>query len=148
MVDEARKRKERLKALKENQNLSGTETETNEKLPKPVFRSYKPQDDSLKEAVLPVVKPENVVEKIQDQIEATKVKDIVEEVDLMNIAPRKPDWDLKRDIAKKLEKLEKRTQRAIAELIRERLQNSSEDLAMVVNAGEAISRTEEDDDDN
>lgn len=37
--------------------------------------------------------------------------------DLMNLAPRKPDWDLKRDVAKKLEKLERRTQRAIAELI-------------------------------
>lgn len=35
----------------------------------------------------------------------------------MNLAPRKPDWDLKRDVAKKLEKLERRTQRAIAELI-------------------------------
>ena len=33
------------------------------------------------------------------------------------MAPRKPDWDLKRDISKKLEKLERRTQRAIAELI-------------------------------
>lgn len=38
--------------------------------------------------------------------------------DLSNLAPRKPDWDLKRDVAKKLEKLEKQTQRAIAELIR------------------------------
>ncbi len=37
----------------------------------------------------------------------------------MNLAPRKPDWDLKRDVAKKLEKLERRTQRAIAQLIRE-----------------------------
>ena len=37
--------------------------------------------------------------------------------DLMNLAPRKPDWDLKRDVSKKLAKLERRTQRAIAELI-------------------------------
>ena len=37
---------------------------------------------------------------------------------LANLAPRKIDWDLKRDIAKKLEKLERRTQRAIAELVR------------------------------
>lgn len=36
----------------------------------------------------------------------------------MKLAPRKPDWDLKRDVAKKLEKLERRTQRAIAQLIR------------------------------
>ena len=38
--------------------------------------------------------------------------------DLINLAPRKPDWDLKRDVAKKLEKLERRTQRVIAQLIR------------------------------
>ena len=38
--------------------------------------------------------------------------------DLEKLAPRKPDWDLKRDVSKKLEKLESRTQRAIAELIR------------------------------
>jgi len=36
----------------------------------------------------------------------------------VKLAPRKPDWDLKRDISKKLEKLERRTQRTIAELIR------------------------------
>ena len=53
--------------------------------------------------------------------------------DFTNLAPRKPDWDLKRDIAPKLEKLERRTQKAIAELIRERLKE--EDLANAVTAG-------------
>ncbi|KAK3106524.1 hypothetical protein FSP39_021845, partial [Pinctada imbricata] len=66
--------------------------------------------------------------------------------DLINLAPRKPDWDLKRDVAKKLEKLERRTQKAIAELIRERLKASNEDLALVVNAGEVQARTEEEED--
>lgn len=37
--------------------------------------------------------------------------------DLLNLAPRKPDWDLKRDVSKKLDKLERRTQRAIIEII-------------------------------
>lgn len=55
--------------------------------------------------------------------------------DLHNLAPRKPDWDLKRDVDKKLEKLEKRTQKAIAELIRDRLKMGQEDLASVVNVG-------------
>jgi coiled-coil domain-containing protein 12 len=44
-----------------------------------------------------------------------------EDVDLLNLAPRKADWDLKRDIAKKLEKLEKRTNRKIVELIRAKI---------------------------
>ena len=37
--------------------------------------------------------------------------------DLTTLAPKKPDWDLKRDNEKRLEKLERRTQKAIAELI-------------------------------
>jgi coiled-coil domain-containing protein 12 len=55
--------------------------------------------------------------------------------DITNLAPRKPDWDLKRDVAKKLERLERRTQKAIAELIRERLKKEQEDLVMSVNIG-------------
>lgn len=39
----------------------------------------------------------------------------------LNIAPKKVNWDLKRDVEKKLEKLNRRTQRAIVEIIRERL---------------------------
>ena len=58
--------------------------------------------------------------------------------------PKKPDWDLKRDIAPKLEKLEKRTQKAIAELIRERLKE--EDLANAVAAGASAALAEEDED--
>ena len=57
----------------------------------------------------------------------------MEELDFMNLAPRKPDWDLKRDIAPKLAKLERRTARAIGEIIRERLKE--EDLANAVTAG-------------
>ena len=36
----------------------------------------------------------------------------------LNIQPRKANWDLKRDVGKKLEKLKKRTERAILELVR------------------------------
>jgi hypothetical protein len=93
-------------------------------------------------------------------------------------APRKPDWDLKRDISKKLgmkikksftwinsgantgcwiswtiwnnmiffvvEKLEKRTARAIGEIIRERLRG--EDLANAVQAGASYAAADVDDD--
>jgi len=52
---------------------------------------------------------------------------VSDEVDLLNLAPRKPDWDLKRDIKVKLDKLERRTQKAIAEIIRERLKQSTKD---------------------
>ena len=38
--------------------------------------------------------------------------------DINNLAPRKVDWDLKRNIEKDLQKLEKKTEKAIADLIR------------------------------
>ena len=37
---------------------------------------------------------------------------------LETLAPRKADWDLKRDLARRCSKLERRTQKAIAELVR------------------------------
>ena len=64
--------------------------------------------------------------------------------DISNLAPQKPDWDLKRDISKKLEKLERRTHKAIAELIRERLKNEVKtlDLATSVALGAEAAQTE------
>jgi coiled-coil domain-containing protein 12 len=39
----------------------------------------------------------------------------------LDVAPKKANWDLKQHIAKKLEKLERRTQQAIVELIKEKV---------------------------
>lgn len=44
---------------------------------------------------------------------------------LAAVAPKKPAWDLKRDIAPKLAKLEKRTRRAIVELVREKAEKAA-----------------------
>lgn len=41
---------------------------------------------------------------------------------MVDIAPKKADWDLKREIEKKLERLEIKTQRAIVDIVREKLQ--------------------------
>ncbi|GKE69570.1 coiled-coil domain-containing protein 12 [Tanacetum coccineum] len=35
----------------------------------------------------------------------------------LNIAPKKPNWDLRRDVQKKLDKLVKRTQKALYQLM-------------------------------
>ncbi|KAI0407650.1 cwf18 pre-mRNA splicing factor-domain-containing protein [Xylaria palmicola] len=45
-------------------------------------------------------------------------------VDLFNLQPKKPNWDLKRDLDKKLEVLNVRTDNAIAKLVRERIANA------------------------
>ncbi|XP_058144772.1 coiled-coil domain-containing protein 12 isoform X2 [Dasypus novemcinctus] len=98
------------------------------------LRNYVPEDEDLKRRRVPQARPVAVEEKVKEQLEAAKPEPVIEEVDLANLAPRKPDWDLKRDVAKKLEKLEKRTQRAIAELIRERLKGQEDSLASAVGA--------------
>ncbi|XP_043543898.1 coiled-coil domain-containing protein 12 [Chiloscyllium plagiosum] len=149
LQEEARRRKERLTALRErqlqNRNQDEGEPEnkqlredkdTNEEVKhrELKLRNYVPEDRELKERQVPNAKPASVDEKVKDQLEAGKPEPIIEEVDLVNLAPRKPDWDLKRDVAKKLEKLEKRTQRAIAELIREKLKGNEDDLASAVGA--------------
>lgn len=69
-------------------------------------------------------KTADVVSEMETQLDALKAPFVVEEIDIQNLAPRKPDWDLKRDVSKKLEILERRTQRAIAELIRDRLRSN------------------------
>ncbi|XP_072011005.1 coiled-coil domain-containing protein 12 [Engystomops pustulosus] len=141
LEEEALKRKERLRELRKKRlrddggtDGDGAGDEEEEKHRELKLRNYTPQDESLKERKIAPAKPESVEEKVKDQLEAAKPEPIIEEVDLTNLAPRKPDWDLKRDVAKKLEKLEKRTQRAIAELIRERLRGQEESLADAVEA--------------
>ncbi|XP_005094457.1 coiled-coil domain-containing protein 12 [Aplysia californica] len=154
--DEALKRKERLKALREKRNVQndntdqdepGNSTTEKERLPRPTFRSYKPEHDSLKEQAKPAAQASDITMSIKDQLDAGKTDHVVSEVDLDKLAPRKPDWDLKRDVSKKLEKLERRTQRAIAELIRERLKASQEDLASMVSVGAEQNRMEAGDED-
>ncbi|KDR19864.1 coiled-coil domain-containing protein 12 [Zootermopsis nevadensis] len=148
MEDEALKRKERLKALKRKHDETDKEGDKSEyvsteglaSLPRPKFRSYRPQDVTLKENILPVAKPGDVEAEVKDQLGSGNVKVVIEELDITNLAPRKPDWDLKRDVAKKLERLERRTQKAIAELIRERLKEGQEDLVTSVNMGASASQ--------
>lgn len=144
MEEEARRRQERLRALRQralqNKNsgepeakqFKGDEEEETVRHRELVLRNYDPEDEELKKRKLPPAKPASVEDKVKDQLEAAKPEPIIDEVDLTNLAPRKPDWDLKRDVAKKMEKLEKRTQRAIAELIRERLKGQEEELAAAV----------------
>ncbi|XP_046846487.1 coiled-coil domain-containing protein 12-like [Xenia sp. Carnegie-2017] len=144
LEQEALKRREKLKALREKsaaaaeggrgekRGVSDSSTESESAVKVIKFRNYQPKDEALKEQKLSGAKPLSVEQEVKEHVEKGK-SDVVNEVDLSNLAPRKPDWDLKRDVAKKLEKLERRTQRAIIELIRSRLQEEG-NLAEVVSA--------------
>ena len=68
------------------------------------------------DSVLPLAEPKEVEDDVQDVLALAKVNPllsfptpwhlgfqdtkIIDELDFVNLAPRKPDWDLKRDIAK------------------------------------------------
>ncbi|KAL4579047.1 hypothetical protein LXL04_015182 [Taraxacum kok-saghyz] len=123
-------RRERLKALKAAQQLlespeddgphsndkedeSGVDDEDNDVNVK--FRNYLPHDKQLQEGKL--APPQ--LPKFEDPVATTTEPPIEDEKKdpFLNIAPKKPNWDLRRDVQKKLDKLEKRTQKAIFQLM-------------------------------
>ena len=116
--------------------------------PKIVFRNYTPMDPSLDTAS--IIPDDPVVKKLRKDIdgdeflqqEKSRNKTILEkalqqaQADLRahtsskqsSTVPsaRKVNGDLKRDIEKKIQKLERRTQHAIIDLLRERLERQVE----------------------
>lgn len=144
LEEQALQRKERIKSLKRKAerkdtaeekkvNISGTEKVN---LPLPTQLTSKTEEVSNDANNTEIqLKNDDVISKITSEVDSLKTPILIEEIDIQNLAPRKPDWDLKRDVAKKLEILERRTQRAIAELIRERLSSDEVDVDLqAVNA--------------
>ncbi|CAJ2628310.1 unnamed protein product [Trifolium pratense] len=77
------------------------------------FRNYVPHDKHLQEGKLaPAVLP-----KFEDPVSVPEPEPQPKEDPFLNIAPKKPNWDLRRDVQKKLDKLEKRTQKALYQLM-------------------------------
>ncbi|KAI9780833.1 MAG: hypothetical protein M1839_006460 [Geoglossum umbratile] len=68
----------------------------------------------------------------QDITSTTKALQEAEEsqpdkaIDLFKLQPKKPNWDLKRDVERKVERLNVRTENAIAMLVRERVKRAQE----------------------
>ncbi|KAM7268337.1 hypothetical protein ACFE04_010503 [Oxalis oulophora] len=119
-------RRERLKALKaaqqllENDNPDAKDqqnhtTHQDDGLSMK-FRNYVPQDKQLQEGKLaPPVLP-----KFEDPVAAAPPPPAEKKEDpFLNIAPKKPNWDLRRDVQKKLDKLDRRTHKAIYKLMEE-----------------------------
>ncbi|CEG65639.1 hypothetical protein RMATCC62417_02381 [Rhizopus microsporus] len=140
MDQEAQKRKERLAELRKRKLESSSQDDRSvdnaEKALK--FRSYVPLDDKLKEHV-EIATPNDVGETIESETKhltketlAEHAEKEKEEVDLFNLAPKKPNWDLKRDVEKKLQRLERKTQKAIYEIIRKRLEQDKDSFAQVM----------------
>ncbi|XP_010546632.1 PREDICTED: coiled-coil domain-containing protein 12 [Tarenaya hassleriana] len=116
----AASRREALRALRAAQELAeNKENEEDdageESNPTMKFRNYVPQDKHLQEGKL--APPE--LPKFEDPVASTLPVAEKKEDPLVNIAPKKPNWDLRRDVQKKLDKLERRTQKAMFKLMEE-----------------------------
>lgn len=88
------------------------------------FRNYIPRDPTLRELCLPRPSVEELEKQIdreaEDAIQRAGKEDIFSQ-----IAPRRPNWDLKRDVEKKLGILSHRTDKAILQLIRNKIKESN-----------------------
>jgi len=98
------------------ENISSIEevddVEDDGELPAMKFRNYLPHDEQLRGGKMaPVSLP-----KFEDPISAETTEPKQVENPFGNIAPKNPNWDLKRDVQKRIDKLEKRTHKALAEI--------------------------------
>ena len=67
---------------------------------------------------------EQEVDGMQEQVIQEDTRKQAEELDLTNIAPRRANWDLRRDLDERLARLEPKTQAAIHTLIVQRIRAS------------------------
>ncbi|THU82884.1 mRNA splicing factor [Dendrothele bispora CBS 962.96] len=146
LAETAETRKARLLALKQRKAdrlISSTGVIKN--------RNFDPQSRTLKKrSAADDVEMEDTIEKnvqgLAEKIMAEDEGKREQELDIFNIAPKRPNWDLKRETDKKLAKLERRTQEAIHTLIRQRLAAQKGDSNDIFGAMEAQeqAQTEED----
>jgi coiled-coil domain-containing protein 12 len=97
--------------------MAGKEEEV-EATPVIKLRNYVPEDDSKFEHT----KVAAAKGKAEDKLIVAEPAEEEEEADPeqgLTVAPTKANWDLKKDVEKKIRKLEKRTQKAMMELMRE-----------------------------
>ena len=108
-------------------NEAGKETE-----PAIRFKNYKPYDSSL--VVKVVEKSSEIVENNDAPVESKKEETDIIKRELaqyneeeLNIVPKKANWDLKSQIEGRMNKLKRKTQRAIVDILREKLAEKSDD---------------------
>lgn len=79
------------------------------------FRNYTPFDNTLKPLRVKKASVPPVVEEIEKKLKDAEQN--ADKVSLLALAPKKPNFDLKRDVEKKLKKLELKTNKVIYEMI-------------------------------
>lgn len=101
-------------------------------------RNYDPETRNAKLGfgAAPIADPTQTLEYKAEQLALeTKERQQAEEkddapLDLFKLQPKKPNWDLKRDLEAKMEPLNVRTENAIARLVRERVEAQKQRAAV------------------
>mmetsp|Transcript_23048 Transcript_23048/g.38993 ORF Transcript_23048/g.38993 Transcript_23048/m.38993 type:complete len:155 (-) Transcript_23048:432-896(-) len=137
-IDRKRKLQEiRERSSKKANNSTSNDANAEESQEKAVsikFRNYQPRDSALVKAFVNNDQnnkgEENTVDNgVQEKAEqAIGDSDIIknelrqyEEEEELNILPKNNNWDLKKQLEPKIEKLQRRTQRAIVDILREKI---------------------------
>ena len=102
--------------------LSGRNYDPEARGPKLGFESAPNADEETLEE-----KASAIARKAQENAAREEEEAAKSGIDLFKLQPKKPNWDLKRDLDKKMEVLNVRTQNAIAKLVRERIQNAKKE---------------------
>ncbi|KAI0371686.1 mRNA splicing factor [Pilatotrama ljubarskyi] len=157
LAEASEARKARLTALRKRKAGEAVDEASAESEPVIKHRSFDPNTRSLKkhtpeEDAQMEDTVEHQVEGLAEKIIAEDAERRAQDLDLFNIAPKKPNWDLKRELDRKLSKLERKTQEAIHTLIRQRLaaqKGQSDDIVGAMNAeqraGEKDASSDEED---
>lgn len=143
LAQESEARKARLLALRKKRTGESTDEDSNN-IPERILsaRNFDPETRTLRKRQLEDVEIEDTVEGnvkgLAEKIIAEDEERRAQDLDLFNIAPKRPNWDLKREMDKKLSKLDRQTQQAVHTLIRQRLaaqKGQSDDLVAAMQAG-------------
>ncbi|BEJ16435.1 hypothetical protein CspHIS471_0510400 [Cutaneotrichosporon sp. HIS471] len=105
-------------------------------------RNFDPETRQARKAGIAEETVEKEVEGLAEEIVREDEERRAEELDLFNIQPRRPNWDLKRDMTARMGKLERKTNESIATILRQRLRDqrggaASEQVDLVAGIREA-----------
>ncbi|CAN8070684.1 unnamed protein product [Agarophyton chilense] len=88
------------------------------------FQNYVPRTEDLKKYCEETEEPDAMLQQVLDEqqalIRSSNRKFMDPTLDLDNIVPRKVNWDMKRSLAPKLQRLEQRTKRALVEILQKK----------------------------
>ncbi|KAF8510986.1 mRNA splicing factor [Hysterangium stoloniferum] len=156
LTEAAFSRKERLLALRKRKageiETDGVENEQSGGV-RLKQRNFDPETRTLRKHIPSEVQEDTVEKNVEGLAEQIIVEDAErreQELDLLNIAPKRPNWDLKREMERKLAKLERKTTEAIHTLIRQRIvaqKGGENDLVGALNAHEKGREADGDSDD-